>query len=550
MTILRRLPALLLATGLLAAGQARAKDDLVIGIAEFPSSLHPSIDPLLIKNYIIGFTIRTVTTYDGSGKLICLLCTDVPTLQNGLAKIEDRPDGTKGMAVTITLKPDLAWSDGVPVTAQDLAFTWRVSKDPAAGFSNSNPWTRADSVDVVDPHTAVLHLPSVQVSFAQWDQIIPEHIDGPIYEASKAAGDYINTTVFNRAPTTPGLADGPYMISQYESGNQIVLAQNPHWAGTKPGFKHIIFRYIGDTAALQANLLSGDIDIDNNITLDQETALQKQYPDRFTYLYFPSLTYQHIDAAHDNPILADPRIRRALLMAIDRPTINQRLFDGRSTIATSFVSPQNPMFDHDIPAVPFDLPGARKLIAEAGWTPGSDGVCTNKDGQRLSVELLSASGFRLNQLELAVIQSEWKQACVETTLRFEPSRTLFGDTTKHRSFPGLVMYTWTSLVGESADRTLGTDAIPTAANNWGGSNFTGFSDPAFDAQIRVSETNLDPAAQSAAWAKMQQIYADQLPALPLFIMAIPGVIPKWLKGYGPSGTGQPFSQQAENWHAE
>ena len=203
------------------------------------------------------------------------------------------------------------------------------------------------------------------------------------------------------------------------------------------------------------------------------------------------------------------------------------------------------MFDRTVPAVAFDLPGARKLIAEAGWTPGADGVCVNKDGQKLSFELLSASGFRLNQLELAVIQSEWKQACVETTLRFEPSRTLFGETTKHLSFPGMVMYTWTSLVGESADRTLGTDAIPTAANNWGGSNFTGFSDPAFDAQIRVSETEL-----RAAWAKMQEIYADQLPALPLFIMAIPGVIPKWLKGYGPSGTGQPFSQRAEEWHPE
>ena len=187
MTILRRLPALLLAAGLMAAGAAQAKDDLVIGIAEFPSSLHPSIDPLLIKNYIIGFTIRTVTTYDADGKLICLLCTDVPTLENGLAKLEDRPDGTKGMAVTIKLKADLAWSDGVPVTAQDLAFTWRVSRDPAAGFSNSNPWTRADRVEVLDPHTAVLHLPNIQVSFAQWDQIIPEHIDGPVYDAGKAS---------------------------------------------------------------------------------------------------------------------------------------------------------------------------------------------------------------------------------------------------------------------------------------------------------------------------------------------------------------------------
>ena len=559
MPFLPRLPAVIRSftavAALLIAAPAYAKDDLVIGIAEFPSSLHPSIDPLLIKSYILGFTIRTITIYDGDGKLICLLCTDVPSLENGLARLEDRDGGQKGMAVTIKLKPDLQWADGAPVTAQDLAFTWRVSRDPAAGFSNSNPWTRADRVEVVDDHTAILHLPQVQVSFAQWDQIISEHIDGPVYDRSKAAsdgkaGDYINSTVFNHAPTTPGLWDGPYVISEYVSGNQIVLAQNPHWAGTKPGFKHIIFRFIGDTAALQANLLSGDVDIDNNITLDQEISLQKQYPDRFNYLYFPSLTYLHIDAAHDNPILSDLRIRRALLMAIDRKTINQRLFDGRSTVSASFVSPHNPEFDPSIPVVPFDLPGARKLIAEAGWTPGADGICIDKDGKRLSLEFLSASGFKINELEMSVIQSEWKQACVEVHLRFEPSRTLFGDTTKHRSFPGLVMYTWTSLVGESPQRTLGTGAIPSQANNWGGSNFTGFSDKAFDAQVAIADTALDPAASHAAWSAMQRIYAEQLPALPLFTMAIPGVIPKWLKGYGPSGTGQPFSQRAEEWHAE
>jgi peptide/nickel transport system substrate-binding protein len=529
---------------------ALAKDDLVIGIAEFPSSLHPSIEPLLIKSYVLGFTIRTITTYDGDGKLICLLCTEVPTLQNGLAKLEDRPDGTHGMAVTIKLKPDLQWGDGVPVTAEDLAFTWRVSRDPAAGFSNSNPWTRADRVDVVDTHTAVLHLPKILVSFSQWDQIIPEHIEGKPYEEGKAAGEYIKSTVFNRAPTTPGLWNGPYLISEYNSGAQIVLAPNPHWTGTKPGFRHIVLRYIGDTAALQANLLSGDIDIDNNITLDQELALQKQYPDRFQYLFFPSLTYLHIDAAHDNPILKDVRIRRALLMAIDRRTLNKRLFDNRQILAASFVSPRNPGFDPALKPIEFDPAAARKLIAEAGWTPGADGICRNAAGDRLSLDFLSASGFRINELEMTVFQSEWKAVCVEVNLRFEPSRTLFGQTTKHRAFPGLVMYTWTSLVGESPARTLGSDSIPTEANNWGGSNFTAFSDPEFDRQIVISETELDPVRQHAAWVTMQRIYAEQLPALPLFTTSIPAIVPKWLKGFGASGTGQPFTQQAEEWHPE
>ena len=536
-----------LALLLAAPGPAAAapKDDFTIGIAEFPASFHPSIDALLIKNYVLGFGIRTITTYDKDGKLICLLCTEVPTLENGLAKREGN-----GLAVTIKLKPDLAWADGTPVTARDLAFTWKVGRDPNSGFSNSNAWTRATSVDVVDDHTAVLHLDRTLVSFAQWDQILPEHIEGPIYAKAAKAGDYINTTAFNRDPTNPGLWDGPYRITSYQTGAQIVLEPNPHWAGHPPGFKRIVLRFIGDTAALQANLMSGDIDLDNNLTLDQVLAVRKQYPDKFDYTFSPSLTYGHIDLQKDNPILQDVRVRRAMLMTIDRDTINKRLFDGMNIPVASFVSPKNPDFDPSVKLVPFDPAGAKALLAEAGWTPGPDGICRDKDGHRLSLEFLSASGFKLNELEMTVMQSQWKQSCIEVNLRFEPSRTLFGTTTKHRAYTGLVMYTWTSNVGESPRLTLGGDQIPTEANNWGGANFLAFSNQRFDADIATAETELDPAKQKVAWADMQQIYADELPALPLFISAIPQALPKWLKGFGPSGTGQPFSQQAEYWHAE
>lgn len=537
------------------AGPAHAKDDLVIGISEFPASLHPSIDALLIKSYVLGLGIRTITSADASGQIVCLLCTAVPSLDNGLVKLTDEPGGGKGMEVTIKLLPGLQWGDGQPVTARDVAFTLRVGRDPNAGFSNANPWTRADSARVVDDQTVVLHLAKALVSYSLWDQILPEHIEGPIYERAHAPGDYINTTAYNHDPTNPGLWDGPYLITKYEVGSQIVLEPNPHWPGVpategrKAGFKHVVMRYIGDTAALQANLLSGDIDLDNNVTLDQALELRRRDPDRFIYSFSPSLTYLHIDLQKDNPILQDVRVRRALLMSVDRQTLNAKLFGNMDLLANSFLSPKNPHFDKDIPAVPFDPAGARKLLAEAGWTPGLDGVCRNAAGDRLSLEFLSAAGFRINELEMAVLQSGWRQVCVETNLRFEPSRTLFGTTTKHRAYPGLVLYTWTSNVGESPRLTLGSDQTPAAENNWGGANFLAFSNKLFDADLEIVDTDLDPVHQAAAWDELQRIYAEQLPALPLFITAVPQVLPPWLEGFGPSGTGQPFTQEAENWRS-
>ena len=134
----------------------------------------------------------------------------MPTLENGLAKIEDRPDGAKGMAVTIKLKPGLQWGDGQPVTAKDIAFTWKLGSDPASGFSNTNPWNRATSVDVVDDSTAVMHLDQVRADFNQWDQILPEHIEG----AGRRQGSQTPATTSTAPPTTarrsiPGSTTAP-----------------------------------------------------------------------------------------------------------------------------------------------------------------------------------------------------------------------------------------------------------------------------------------------------------------------------------------------------
>jgi peptide/nickel transport system substrate-binding protein len=164
------------------------------------------------------------------------------------------------MAVTIKLRPGLKWGDGEKVTAKDVEFTWRLGRDPKSGFSNTNPWSRAERVDVVDESTAVLHLDKVLASYNDWDQILPAHIEAPVFEKAAAAGHYVRQTTYARAPATPGLYNGPYLVAAYQSGAQLVLEPNPHWSGTKPGFKRIIIRLIENTAALQANLLSGDVD--------------------------------------------------------------------------------------------------------------------------------------------------------------------------------------------------------------------------------------------------------------------------------------------------
>ncbi|HLZ66469.1 MAG TPA: peptide ABC transporter substrate-binding protein [Aliidongia sp.] len=544
------LAALLAPTGPALAGH----DTLTIGIAQFPSSLHPNIDAENVKFYADGFAIRQITAFDKDWKNSCLLCTELPTVDNGLAKIEDLPDGKKGMAVTIKLKPDLRWSDGVPVTAKDIVFTWKVGKDPNSGFFNPTAWGRAVGIDVLDDHTVVIHLVSVMTTYNQWGQILPEHVEGPIYERAKGPGEYLKATLYNRAPTSAGLFDGPYKIVEYQSGAQIVYEPNPYWPGPKPGFKRIILKHIENTAALQANLLSGDVDMvageGIGLTIDQVLDLRKQHPDQFTYIFKPSLTYEHIDLQKDNPILRDRRVRQALVYALDRKTLTDQLFQGLQPVAATFVNPLNENFTNDTAQYPYDRAKAKALLAEAGWKPGSDGICRNADGDRLSIEFSTTAGNRVRELQEQVLQSQWKAACIETTIKNEPPRTIFGETLKKRIYPGMVMSAWSSGVTESPRRTLGTNQIPTEQNNYAGTNFVAFSNPDMDAAIVRMDSELDPAKQKADWAIAQKIYADELPVIPLFFRSEPHIVPTWLKGYEPTGHSDLSCYSAENWRAE
>ena len=533
------------------AAPALARDELVIGAAQFPSTLNPFIDPEVIKLYALAFAQRQVSAFDKDWHPVCLLCETLPSLDNGLAAIEDRPDGTKGMKVTIKLKPGLMWGDGTPVTARDLAFTWKLASDPNAGFSNTYPWGRASGVDVVDDRTAVLHTGKVIVDYMMWDQVLPEHLEAPVAAAATAPGDYIKSTLYAREPTNPGLWNGPYMITQYQSGAQVVFEPNPHWPGPKPALRRIVLRTIENTAALQANLLSGDVDLvageGVGLTIDQALALRKQEPNRFNYEFRPSLTYEHIDLNLDNPLLADVRTRRALLLATDRQTLVTRLFEGLQPVAATWVNPLHPMYDPSVKPAPYDLPGAKKLLADAGWTPGPDGICRNAAGQRLSLEIATTAGNRLRELTEQVLQNGWKAACVEVTIKNEPARTLFGQTLKQRKYTGLGMYGWSSTASESPRRTLATSDIPSAANNYGGANYPGFSNKEVDENIAKVEGELDTAKAKLDWAVMQRIYAEQVPVLPLFFRAEPHIVPKWLAGYQPLGNGYNAGIFAEDW---
>src|SRR5688572_22180610 len=121
---------------------AAERDALTIGITQFPSTLNPNIDAMAAKSYVLGMTMRPFTVYDADWKLVCLLCTTLPSIENGLAVPVDLPDGKRGIDLTYTIRPEATWGDGVPVTTADVLFTYEVGRHKQSGVTNAEFYRR------------------------------------------------------------------------------------------------------------------------------------------------------------------------------------------------------------------------------------------------------------------------------------------------------------------------------------------------------------------------------------------------------------------------
>ncbi len=507
---------------------------LTIGMSQFPPDMHPNVSATSAKAYVEDMALRPMVSFDMAGNVICILCTEVPSLANGLAKAVDLPPGDKGggkgMEVTFHLRSDLFWGDGVKVTAGDVAFAFKVEQTVGK---------TPDVTDVVavDPHTVLMKLDATRYDYARLVPMpIAEHVEGKILAAAKTPLDYEHASAFNTDPTNPGLWDGPYRISKFVGNQSITLVPNPYWKGRKPAWQEIGTRLLENTATLEANALSGDIDMISSalgLTVNQAIGMRKDHPKGITYYFEPTLSYEHLTLNLDNPLLSDRRVRQALLMAIDRKTIVEKLFGGTQPVAQSFLEPSQFGWHKDTPTWNHDVAGAKRKLAEAGFKPGADGILVSPKGERFEITLVTTAGNVQRELVEQVLQTEFKAVGVQLDIKNEPARTMFGQTLRQRNFTGMVMFTSVPAPDSVPYYAFDSAMIPTAANNWFGQNYPGYQNPKMDAALEAARTELDAKKRYADWKTILDLYAEDLPELPLFFVAEPYIVPDTITGVLP-----------------
>ena len=533
----------------LPAAAAPARDTLTMGMVQFPPDMHPNITVTSIKDLILYTVSRPVTGFDEKGTVICLLCTELPTLKNGRARVVKRPDGTDGMEVLFTLSSDLFWGDGQPVTAKDVVFAFDVQK------AFSVPPT-LEKVEALGSRTVKLTLKVVRYDF---DRVCPtpmaEHIEGKIFRAAKDPLDYGQKSLFNRKPDEPGLWFGPYRVAEFKPNELVVLSPNPHWKGRAPHFKKVTMRLVENTSALQANLLAGDVDTvasgNLGLTLDQHLALSKAQSARFDFTFIPSVaSFEHLAVKLDNPLLADKRARQAILMAIDRKTLVAKLFDNKFQVAPSFKHPTQFGWDPKTRSYPFDPAASKRLLAEMGYKPGADGIAVNAAGQRFSIDLVSTAGNRVRELVEQVMQTQLKAVGIEVVINNEPARVMFGESLRKRSYKGLVLYQADHRLDTVPYEFFHSSFIPRAENNFVGTNYSGFNNPAMDKALADAWAALEPRDRAAAYKRILDIAAEELPILPLYYPTTVVVTPKWMTGMVNPNRWGSIGLWIEDWRAK
>lgn len=536
---------------------AAPKDEISIALnAEF-DTINPIVNTMMAGVMVADAVLRPITKLTPAGLPEPVLIKEIPSLQNKKLKIIKDKTGTH-LRADIEFLANAQWGDGQPLTCRDLEAAWKIGGDDLVATPNRDDYKNIQSIviDSKDPKKCTITLEKAQFNFyLNFPRPIPAHLEMPIFEAYKGkVHGYERNSVYMTKISNPGLYNGPYRISEMKFGSHVVLVPNEHFYGEKPYFKKIILRFILNSSAIEANLLSGNVNMtsssgmgfDQALTFDKKVKAQKL---PYEVQFVPGVMYSHIDVNLDDSVLKDKLVRQALAYSFNRKEMAQAFFENRQPQAYHFSTPFDDWYTDnpkDISVYAFNRPKAIELLEKAGWKVGEKGI-RYKNGQKLAFTLSGISDNKLNEMIAVYLQNQWRQVGVELQLKTYPARVFFAEILRHRQFQ-LALLTWVNSPNVVDTNTLSSTAIPSEANGWSGHNRAGWINKDVDGWLLQASSEFDKAKRVALMRKVLRVYTEDLPSLPAYYRSNNSVLPKGLKGYEMSGHIYSEFLQVEKWH--
>jgi peptide/nickel transport system substrate-binding protein len=403
--------------------------------------------------------------------------------------------------ITFHLRPDARWSDGVPITAEDVRFTFTAQKSPQVDWTDMELKDFIQDVQVVDPLTVRFlysHAYPYQLMDANDGHIVPAHAFGRVPFERWRTADF-----------EPGLVTGgPFRLASHTRQQTIILDREPrYWGAPRPYLDRLVFRVLPDIGSQLGQLVSGEIQL-VPVVPPQQAARVRESPD-LRLVAFPSRTHGLILWNNRNPLFGDRRVRRALTCAINRKALADTVFHGHARVCNGPVLSSMWAYDQALPQLPYDPKTAGQLLAEAGWRPSGRDGALERSGKPFAFDLLYPAGNTMRQEMALLIQADLaRQGVVVRPVQVEftalIARLEGGD------FEA-VIWAWTE-----ATKVDLTALWATPGANGGTDNYLGYSDPELDRLIAAAREESDLGKAKALLDRAQELIVRDQPATFLY----------------------------------
>lgn len=469
-------------------------------------------------------------------------------------------DGTpvqmQQMMATFRIVNGVKWSDGTPLTADDSVYGYELNGDPdtpiphfpndyAADLSRDwgmlldrHTYDRTASYEALNEQTTVwVGLPGYidQQYFTNFWHPFPRHLWQE--QLGYRAADLMEAQESARLP----MGWGPFVIQEWVSGDHITVVRNPHYFRADEGLPYIetvIFRFVSDSNAVVAELISGECDVaTHDVGLEEQAdlLLKLEQQNILQPVFMTTQAWEHVDfgiqpAATDaRPnFFGDARVRQAIALCLDRQRVVDTVLYGRTGVAHSYIPPEHPLYAGErLTEYSYDPAAGRALLEEVGWLDLGEDMLVAQDiegvpnGTRFEFRWSSSADAR-QMAYMQIFQRNLAECGIKVVvdnvpaaewLAAGPEGPLFG-----RRFD---MGAWSRLTGVAPPCDFYTDFgganIPSADNEWFGQNVAGFSHAGYDAACSRAHTAFPGSADyREGHLEAQRLFSAQLPAIPLF----------------------------------
>ena len=476
--------------------------------------------------------------WDAEANLFPVLAAEIPSVEKGTLD-------AGGRWVTWKLKKDVVWHDGKPFTAEDVVFTWEYIMDKETASTSVGNYSLIEVVDRIDDHTVKVTYkeptPYWQQAYVGGDgHIFPKHLMAP-YKGRES-----RNSPYNLKP----VGTGPYRVMDFRPGDVIIAEINDKYhVPNRPFFDRVEMKGGGDApSAARAVLQTGEVDYAWNLQVEFDVleSLEKNGIGRLEIVEGASTEQLQFNFADPwtevdgerasiktkHPFFGDLKVRQAVTLAVNRKLVVDSLYGRTGSIALYSVF--NPKKYAPDGAWEFNLDKANRLLDEAGWRRGPDGVRT-KDGKRLKV-LYQTSVNSVRQKTQAIVKQDLEKIGFEVELKAVISDVFFSsdpgnpDTYPH-FYADLQMYTTGPAIDPQRFMSrFTTREVAQKDNKWSGTNVHRYLNPEVDKLWDQARVELDPVKRTDLFKKINQITIDDAVIVPIVARHGVGAAKKDLHG--------------------